>query len=234
MTFPPEVMREHIFPIQAQMQEKFRQVPPEGKTIEYLGKEFIVYPEVFWPHEDSKAIVKNYAINPGDEVADVCTGSGVIACFSGFYGAKKVVGLDISPNAIRAATENFRRHGLEGVAEARLSDVFSALKPGEQFDVVTMNPPFTLHDANDYAAKTIWDAGLHVQNEFFANLDKVLKLHSDARAYVAQASFGSVEAMLEKADAYGFVARKIGENPVAPPYRIFYAYELKRKNEVKK
>ena len=51
-----------ILEIHRQMQEKFRKVSKKGEIVKYLGKKFVVYPSVFWPHEDSKAIVKNYNI----------------------------------------------------------------------------------------------------------------------------------------------------------------------------
>lgn len=231
MTLPPEQMQK-VYAIQQSMFEKFRNVPKEGRMVEYLGKEFIVYPGVFWPGEDSKAIVKNYQINPGEDVCDVCTGSGVIAIHSFWRGAKKVVALDINPNAIAATEYNrswYRRNNREKVIEARVSDVFSALNPGEQFDVVTMNSPFTVHapERGDVVERGCWDSDLHVHKEFYGNLDRVLKPHNNARAYVSQANFGAIEAMHELAKKAGFNVKEIGKN-VVDDLRTFYAFELRR------
>lgn len=224
MTFLPEIM-EKIYSIQKGMQQKFRDVPQEGKIVDYLGKEFIVYPEVFWPSEDSKALVKNYVVNPGERVLDVCTGSGVIACFSAWKGASKVVALDISPNAIRSCIENTKRHSLDNIIEARLSDVFGALESVEKFDVVTMNSPFTEHKSTDYAERTIWDQDLYVHNRFFSGLGSVL--NENGRAYISHAGFGAIEKMHELANKAGFDVKEIGKN-VVDDLRTFYAFELKR------
>jgi len=229
MILSPEQMQE-IYRIQAGMFDKFRAVPTEGKIVDYLGKPFIVYPGVFWPHEDSKALVQNYKINPGEEVLDVCTGSGVIAIYSAWKGARKVVALDINPEAVRTARENVHRYGLDNVVEVRESDVFSALKPGEQFDVITMNSPFTDHAEvkKDYVEKTIWDQDLHVHRTFFQGLDKVLK--QNGRVYLSQANFGAVNEMKVLAEQAGYSVQEIGRN-VVDDIRTFYAFELRKNSD---
>lgn len=229
MTLSPERMKE-VYKIQVELQQKVRDVPEEGKVIDYEGKKFIVYQGVFWPHEDSKALVRNFEILPGEEVADICTGSGVIAIHAALKGARRVVALDINPNACRATDYNARQYRIDDIVESRVSDVFSALKPGEQFDVITMNPPFTDHqeEQGDYAEKTIWDAGFHVHTCFFEELDVRLKSQPNARAYTTQANFGSIERMLEMADQAGYSVRQIGQNR-CDELRTFYAFELKRK-----
>lgn len=217
---------ERIYSIQKQMQDKFRKVPNEGLIVDYLGEKFIVYPNVFWPSADSQAIVKNYTINPSDEVLDLCTGSGVIAIFSAIKGAKKVLATDISPDAVKSAKENVKRHKLDSKIEVRLSDMFDNIKPEEKFDVITMNPPFTPHSASDYAEQTVWDDNLKVQDKFFKGVDKHLK--KNGRIYMSQAKFGAIDEMKEKAKKFGFKIKLIGENRVDED-RIFYAFEFKRK-----
>src|SRR3989344_1317443 len=86
---------------QKEMHEKFRNVPDSGQNVEYLGKKFIVCRNVFWPFDDSKPLVENYKINHGEYVLDVCTGSGIIAVFSAYKGAKRVVALDSSLDAVK-------------------------------------------------------------------------------------------------------------------------------------
>lgn len=214
-----------IYSIHKQMQSKFRDVPNEGVEVNYLGKTFIVYSDVFWPSEDSKALVKNYVVNQGEEVLDLCTGSGVIAIFSALKGAKKVLSVDVSPNAIKSARENAKRYGVESIIEVRLSDMFSAIKDKEKFDIITMNPPFTPHKAKDYAGQTVWDSSLHVQDAFFAGVDKHLK--KGGRIYMTQAQYGAVEEMKRKANEHSFIIRLIGKNKVDED-RIFYAFKLKK------
>ena len=128
MTLSPEEMIK-VYDIQRSMHQKFRHVNSiYGEPLPYLGRLFIVHEWVFWPSKDSEALVKNYAINPGEEVCDVCTGSGVIAVHSAWKGAKKVVALDINTNAIKSTLENSKYHNLGDIIESRQSDVFYALK----------------------------------------------------------------------------------------------------------
>jgi len=212
-----------IYEIQKQMQDKFRNVPKKGENIDYLGRKFIVFPTVFWPSWDSQALVKNYSINSGEVVLDLCTGSGVIAIFSAIKGASKVVALDINPEAIKCTKENAIRHNVEKIVDARVSDMFGALNNNEKFDVITINPPFTLHDAKDFAEKTVWDQDLHVQKTFFKNVKKYLKI--SGRIYITGAKW-AIETMKETAREKGFSITQIGETKVDEE-RVFYAFELK-------
>jgi release factor glutamine methyltransferase len=230
MTLSPKEMQK-VYEIQRGLFQKFREGPLNGQTVLYLGKEFKVYPTVFWPSEDSKALVKNYVVNSGDEVLDVCTGSGVIACYSAWKGARKVIALDLNPAAVISARINAERYGLGEVIEPRLSDVFSALRPEEKFDVVTMNPPLTEHarEKGDDPEITCWDSDLHVATSFFKGLDNVLK--PNGRAYITQASFGAIEDIRKLAEQNGYTIQEIGKN-VVDDLRTFYAFELKRKREL--
>lgn len=208
--------------------KQFKAVPDGGQTVEYLGKKFIVYKNVFWPSDDSKALVENYAINSGDCVLDVCTGSGVIAVFSAYKGAKKVVALDIGPYAVKTTKENAKIHGFENIIDVRLSDMFGALKDDEQFDVITANLPFKNKTAGDSAEATMWDTNLKVQKEFFAKVHKYLK--PNGKIYITQSNYGAVDGMKQLADASGFSVKLIGQKamPDKDP-RVFYAYVLEKK-----
>jgi len=216
---------ERIYSIQREKHDSFRKVPLTGQIIEYLGKEFIVYPTVFWPSQDSKNIVENYHISPGEEVLDVCTGSGVIAIFSALKGAKKVVALDINPLAIKSTLENAKRYHVEKVIDARVSDIFHALNKNEKFDVITMNPPFTEHKVSDNTERTTWDEDLQLHKKFFSEVINHLK--KDGRIYICQAKFGAVEEMKDMAKNAGFNIKLIGQNQ-ADEDRVFYAFELRR------
>ncbi|MBU0467011.1 MAG: methyltransferase [Nanoarchaeota archaeon] len=213
---------QRIYNIQRQLQEKFR-ATPNGTKVEYLGKMFMGLPTVFWPSWDSQALIKNYKINPGEEVLDVCTGSGVIAIFSAIKGAKKVVALDINPEEIKCVKENTIVHHVEKILDARVSNMFAALEVKEKFDVITMNPPFTPHTASDFLEKTVWGANLEVHKTFFKEVKRHLK--KKGRIYICQAKFGAIEEMNSLATENGFSVRKIGETKLDED-RIFYAFEI--------
>jgi len=220
-----------VYEIQRGMHQKFRDVPADGTEVEYLGRKFLVFRGVFWPSEDSKALIRNYTINPGEDVLDVCTGSGVIAVHSAWRGARKVLALDFNPAAVISVRINATRYGLSDVIEVRNSDVFSYLRPEEKFNVVTMNPPLTEHarEKEDDPEITCWDTNLHVARSFFKGLDNVLK--PQGRAYITQANFGAIDEMKSLAERAGYNIREIGKN-VVDDLRTFYAFELKRKREL--
>lgn len=220
-----EEVRQSIF-------KKLMGVPDEGVDVEYLGKSFRVLPGVFWPHEDSKEIVKNMIINRGDEVLDLFSGSGVIAIFAALMGARKVVAVDINPMAVKNIKLNAERFNVGNIIDSRLSDVFSGIKDGERFDVITGNPPFSdkkiANQEQRLIEQTIKDEGLVSHKKLFEQLSIFLK--PNGRVYLSQANFGGVNEMLTMAENAGFSCKLIGENHIKNDPRIYYAFELKRSN----
>jgi ribosomal protein L3 glutamine methyltransferase len=73
---------------------------------------------------------------------DLCTGSGCIGIASLQACEQAQVDLvDISEQALEVAQSNIEFYGLEGVATAVQSDLFSALE-GRQYDLIVSNPPY--------------------------------------------------------------------------------------------
>ena len=220
---------EEIYEIHREMQNKFKATNPKGELITYLEKEFIVYPSVFHPSLDSMALVQSFNISKGDKVLDLCTGSGVIAIFSALKGASKVIALDINPQAIKCVKENAKRHNVEEIIDAKVSDMFSALENPEKylnmFDVITINPPFTPHIAKTYEERTMWDQDLNVHKVFFRNLDKYLA--KNGRAYISHAAFGAVDEMKEMAIKADFKVTLLSKKKI-DDIRTFFAFELTR------
>lgn len=78
-------------------------------------------------------------------VADVCTGSGCIACsLAAEHPLVNVVATDISPDAIRLAAQNVGELGLEGRIELLECDLARAVDPSllGTFDLIVSNPPY--------------------------------------------------------------------------------------------
>ena len=81
------------------------------------------------------------------DALDIGVGSGAIAIALLEEGiADRVVGLDVSEDALDLARANARRAGVEGAEglELRLCapDIRSALSPDERFDLIISNPPY--------------------------------------------------------------------------------------------
>jgi ribosomal protein L11 methyltransferase len=76
------------------------------------------------------------AIQPGMDVLDLGTGSGILALAAARLGAATVLALDTDPQAVRSARENARLNGLEAVVRVKEGTLDDAPSP---FDVVAAN-----------------------------------------------------------------------------------------------
>ena len=78
-------------------------------------------------------------------VLDCFTHTGSFALHAGHFGAKEVIGVDISDFACECATENARLNGLENTVRFECANAFDYLHEAqdkhEQFDVVILDPP---------------------------------------------------------------------------------------------
>jgi release factor glutamine methyltransferase len=72
----------------------------------------------------------------GKRIADVGTGSGILALAAAQAGGATVLALDINPNAAQAAAENAYANGFGGSISAVGSNLLSAVMPRPLFDVV--------------------------------------------------------------------------------------------------
>jgi release factor glutamine methyltransferase len=209
---------------QAQRQQLFKSVPPEGQKIRYLDKEFLVYPNTFWPFADSLPLVRHFKVEPGERVLDVGTGSGVIGIFACYRGASRVVGLDVNPAAVQSALHNVRTHGFVGVMTVLQSDLFDALGD-ERFDVVTANLPFRNKPAHDVVAMSQWDTDFKTNTRFFEGVGRHLK--PGGRIYFVQSNFGEIEAMQRLAQAAGLRTRELASEAIDDTRRQeFFVYEM--------
>lgn len=82
-----------------------------------------VNPDVFAPTHTSRTLADALEIRPGDTVLDVGCGSGVLAFVAARLGAKRVIGCDLSEEAVEMAKENAVRLGLEDVTEFRAGNL---------------------------------------------------------------------------------------------------------------
>lgn len=66
-------------------------------------------------------------VQPGDDVIDVGTGSGVLAIAAAKLGANHVLALDLDPVAVSSASENTKLNGMEDRITVKLSDLLQVL-----------------------------------------------------------------------------------------------------------
>lgn len=211
---------------QKNRQKAFKSIPPDGKTVKYLGKEFWVYPDTFWPFTDSQPLVKNFRIKSGESVLDVGTGSGVIAIFACYQGADKVVAVDINPSAVKSAKHNAKLHGFDKTMKVRRSNLFQRVNQ-EKFDVITANLPFRNKSAHDVVARSQWDTDFKTNTQFFKEVGNHLK--PNGRIYFAQSNFGAIKEIKNLAKEAGFSVRTMASAATdKTESKKFYAFVLKR------
>jgi 23S rRNA (cytosine1962-C5)-methyltransferase len=79
------------------------------------------------------------------EVLGAFTYTGTFEIHAAHYGAKSVLGLDISVNAVDQANNNAKLNGLENIVRFETANAFDVLKQwskeGKQYDVVMLDPP---------------------------------------------------------------------------------------------
>jgi ribosomal protein L11 methyltransferase len=70
-------------------------------------------------------------MQPGDDVIDVGTGSGILSIAASKLGARHVLAVDLDPVSISSASENARLNGQEDRITVKLSDLLGVLKASE-------------------------------------------------------------------------------------------------------
>lgn len=80
-------------------------------------------PGTFAPTHTSRTLADALEVEPGETVLDVGCGSGVLAFVAARLGAGRVVGCDVSEEAIEMARENAVRLGLQDVTEFRVGNL---------------------------------------------------------------------------------------------------------------
>ncbi len=115
---------------------------------EFMGLTFTVNKDVLVPRQDTEVLVEEVMKNlhDGMRILDLCTGSGCILLSLLQYSNDCTgVGVDLSPEALAVAGENYerlRRERPEMEASFREGDLFEALEKGERFDIIVSNPPY--------------------------------------------------------------------------------------------
>ena len=106
----------------------------------------------FLDQQDNRRAIQN--IVQGADVLGAFTYTGTFEIHAGHYGAKSVLGLDISADAVQQANKNAVLNGLEDKVRFETANAFDALKKwskeGERsYDVVMLDPPaFTKNRAS--------------------------------------------------------------------------------------
>ena len=164
----------------------------------------------FLDQKENRAAIAPFV--KGKRVLDCFTHTGSFALHAGLYGAKEVIGVDISEYACAFATANAKLNGLEDRVHFIAANAFDLLagqsRQGDKYDVIILDPPaFTktrgavasalrgYKEINLRAMKMIVPGGClvtcscsqHVQPDMFREM--VLDAAKDARVLLRQIEF---------------------------------------------
>ena len=117
----------------------------------------VFHPRIFLSSEFFASYIDRFDLS-GQRVADVGTGTGILALAAARAGADDVVAIDINPNAARATQANARTNGLSGRVTAVCSNLMSGIAPQPLFDVILSSPPSFSGEPLDLADRA-WHSG---------------------------------------------------------------------------
>ncbi|MEJ0062429.1 MAG: methyltransferase [Alphaproteobacteria bacterium] len=151
---------------------------------------------------------------PNDRVLEMGAGAGGLTIhMAKNHGATDITALDIMPQAVACARENFARHGLDHV-RLNVSDLFAAVREeifvpgGGKYDYIVFNAP-TAHPAALASLKgavTLWDHTGSVKSRFIEQA----KAYSspDARILMMYSKYADYDS-LANLDLRGFEQRRL-------------------------
>lgn len=134
----------------------------EPYKFQFRGHEFEglpnVYSPVIFPGANKQS---DLDIKEGETFLEMGSGTGVFSVMAALTGAKRVVAIDINPDAVKNTMINARLHNVDDRVKVLLGDMFAPLDKTEQFDTIFFNIPFCHRNDKDkkltMLAKSLFD-----------------------------------------------------------------------------
>jgi release factor glutamine methyltransferase len=142
----------------------------------------------------------------GKSVADIGTGSGILALAAARAGAAEVLALDINPHAALSALENAQANGLGDRVSVACMNLLAALPARPLFDVILSSPPKHAGEPRDLADRG-WHAGPQYRDVAALFKQASERLKPDGCLYVMVSSDSDLDLFGRLIDEAGFRAR---------------------------
>jgi len=192
------------------------------RRIFHLGLELCVPEDVFPPAGDGSfhRLIRD-EVRPSDRVLDMGTGCGIGAILAAAQ-SSDVVGVDVNPKAVAAATDNAARNGVADRVRFVESDVFEAVEGG--FDLITFDPPFRWFKARDLLELSTADESYRALTAFMTQARDYLRV--DGRILLHFGTSGDIDYLYQLINAAGFekevlATEELTKDNLAVTYYVF-------------
>jgi release factor glutamine methyltransferase len=196
--------------------------------------------KVYTPAEDTFLLLDNVEplVSKRDVVLELGVGSGIIALVLAKH-AKKVVGIDISKEAVKCAKNNAKTNRLENKIELILGDLFTPLKIEAKFNLILFNPPYLPSEKRDEnlfletpELKTVsktWNGlgpkGRKIIDKFLNELN--IRLQKEEQAFLVHSSINDLEKTLTLTEKMGLKCEIISKKKLF--FEELYIIKIKQK-----
>ncbi|AHC51028.1 methyltransferase [Sulfolobus acidocaldarius SUSAZ] len=145
--------------------------------------------DVYIPAEDTELIMDMIKIKDGETVLDMGSGTGILSLHALKLGAKRVLSIDVNPNAADATLCTLKSNGFSGnVLNCYLLDCIRNTK----FDVAIFNPPYLPFEEYDNWLGYSWSGGKSGIDILLSFLSEVMA----ERVYIVYSSLSDEDKLM--------------------------------------
>jgi release factor glutamine methyltransferase len=182
----------------------------------------VFHPRYFISSESFAAFIDRLDLR-GKRVADVGTGTGILALAAARAGAQTAVATDINPTAALSAVENARANGLGDRVIGVCTNLLSAFAPGPLFDVILSSPPKHAAEPRDMSDRG-WHAGPQFRDVSALFEQARERLAPGGRCYVMLSSDSDLDLFGMLMERAGFQSRLVHKHSIL--IESFVLFEL--------
>ena len=195
----------------------------ETSEIQYLGRTFIVPPQVFPPTPMSDLLGNALLdeVRPSDRVLDMGTGCGVNAILAA-SASRDVVAVDINPHALECARKNTELNGVSERIEIYESNLFDEVDGS--FDLIVFDPPFRWFEPRDILEAAITDRNYESLTRFMEKARGHLRQEGRILLFFgSSADLGYLEELIEREDFFreSVAERRLDKGGLIVSYFVF-------------
>lgn len=188
-------------------------MPSQSRRVTFGKRNFLIYPDVYLPAEDTFLFAHHLAAVQGERVLDMGTGCGLLAILVA-ESASEVVAVDINPRAIVCTQKNAAQNSMSHKINALAGDLFNPLRPETAFDLILFNAPYLPVEDNEGEpwAEMAWAGGPTGRTVINRFVDQVSNhMTKTGRTLLMQSTLSNVEETLKRFSSQRLISSVIAE-----------------------